>query len=157
MVIQIEQARTNPSVGTLVRLADALGISIGRLVDLTDQPSARVLRANDAVTLWTSARGGRAELVASTQAPPAVELWRWRLGAGDHYRADAHPPGTVEMILVGNGELSVVVGDDSYALETDDAIVFRADRSHSYAAGGDAMAEFTLVVSTPDPVSIHRL
>lgn len=33
MLIQIEQARTNPSLGTVVKIGDALGVSITTLLD----------------------------------------------------------------------------------------------------------------------------
>ena len=36
MLVQIEAARTNPSVGTLARIADAFGVTVARLL----QPAA---------------------------------------------------------------------------------------------------------------------
>ncbi|HEV3465223.1 MAG TPA: helix-turn-helix transcriptional regulator, partial [Actinomycetota bacterium] len=45
MLLQVEQARTNPSVATICRLATALGVSIASLVEAPEGPSARVVRA----------------------------------------------------------------------------------------------------------------
>src|SRR5215212_8674097 len=89
MLIRIEQARTNPSVGTLVRVADALGVSVAQLVDVVDAPLVRVVRAADAVPLWRSA-GGRGTLLVGSETPPVVELWDWQLAPGDRHGAEAH-------------------------------------------------------------------
>lgn len=43
MIIQIEQARTNPSVGTTVKLADALGVSIASLLDYEQGSPVRLV------------------------------------------------------------------------------------------------------------------
>src|SRR5262249_55328745 len=70
MVIQIEQDRTNPSVGTLTRIADALGASIAQLVEVTDAPAVRVVPAAEAVPLWRGRRGGVGG--APARPPPAA-------------------------------------------------------------------------------------
>src|SRR5437588_12639497 len=55
MVVQIEGARTNPSVGTLCRIADAFGVTVGRLLEPGTDRTVRVTAADQAPMLW---RGG---------------------------------------------------------------------------------------------------
>ncbi|MET7397672.1 helix-turn-helix transcriptional regulator, partial [Dactylosporangium sp. NPDC005572] len=38
MLVQIEGARTNPSIGTLCRIAESFGVSIGRLLEAAPEP-----------------------------------------------------------------------------------------------------------------------
>src|SRR6478735_9885519 len=57
MLIQIEQARTNPSIGTLCRLADAFGVSLAQLVELSAGATVRVVDAAEVVRLWEGADG----------------------------------------------------------------------------------------------------
>jgi transcriptional regulator with XRE-family HTH domain len=45
MLIQIEQGRTNPSVGTVVKVGDALGVSITTLLDFDQEPQVRLVPA----------------------------------------------------------------------------------------------------------------
>jgi transcriptional regulator with XRE-family HTH domain len=40
MLVQVEQAQTNPSIATLCKLANALGIALVTLVELTAGPRA---------------------------------------------------------------------------------------------------------------------
>ncbi len=42
--IEIEQARTNPSIGTVVKIGDALGVSITTLLDYEQGPKVRIVR-----------------------------------------------------------------------------------------------------------------
>ena len=149
MLIQIEQARTNPSVGTLVRVADALGVSVAQLVDVSDAPRIRVVRAEDAVPLWRSGAAGVGTLLAGTEAPPVVELWDWRLAPGDRHDAEAHAPGTTELLYVLAGDLTLTVADAVTTLGVGDTVVFRGDRAHVYANAGSADLRFVMAVSVP--------
>jgi transcriptional regulator with XRE-family HTH domain len=152
MLIQIEQARTNPSVGTLVRVADSLGVSVAQLVDVSDAPRVRVVRAADAVPLWRSSGPGGAgvgTLLVGTEAPPVVELWDWRLAPGDRHDAEAHTAGTTELLYVLDGELSLTVAGAVHTLGAGDAVVFRGDREHTYANAGSAELRFVMSVSVP--------
>ncbi|ETK31789.1 helix-turn-helix domain-containing protein [Microbispora sp. ATCC PTA-5024] len=148
MLIQIEQGRTNPSVNTLCRIADALGVTMGRLVEVSDTPVVRVVHAAEVVT-FTHPGGGSAKLLVGTDAPAILELWDWRLGPGEHHDGDAHPAGTREMLTVLEGELTLVVYGRSHVVGADEAVVFSADRPHRYANAGDAPLRFVMVVTEP--------
>jgi len=151
MVIQIEQARTNPSVATLVRLSDALGVSVAQLVDVADVPPVRVVRAAAAVPLWRSELGGVGTLLIGTEAPPVLELWDWRLAPGDRHEAEAHIAGTTELLYVLDGELTLTVEDAVHTLATGDAGVFRGDRPHAYANAGVEPLRFLMSVTSTPP------
>jgi transcriptional regulator with XRE-family HTH domain len=151
MVIQIEQARTNPSVATLVRIADALGVSIAQLVDVADAPAVRVIRAANAVPLWHSDRGGVGTLLVGTDAPPILELWDWRMAPGDRHEAEAHVAGTTELLFVVEGELALTVEGTVHELATGDSVVFRGDREHAYANQGVEALRFFMSVTTTPP------
>ncbi len=57
MLIQIEQARTNPSLGTVVKIGDALGISITTLLDYEQGPKVRIIPPEQVVRLWHTDAG----------------------------------------------------------------------------------------------------
>ena len=69
MVVNVEQGAANPSVGTLLRISDALGIGLPSLVASPRRKPLKVTRQGDGAVLWSSDRGGRGILVAGT-APP---------------------------------------------------------------------------------------
>src|SRR4051812_20947668 len=90
MVVNVEQGLANPSVGTLLRLSDALGVGLPALVERPAPKPWHVTRAGTGAPLWTSRAGGRGVLVAGTQPPDVVELWDWTLAAGDDHSSEAH-------------------------------------------------------------------
>ncbi|AWS46345.1 helix-turn-helix domain-containing protein [Streptosporangium sp. 'caverna'] len=148
MLVQVEQGRTNPSINTLTRIADALGVTVARIVDVSDTPVVRVVHSTD-VVVFPHGAASTARLLAGTDAPAILELWDWRLAPGDHHDGDAHPPGTREMLTVLEGRLTLSVYGGSHVVETDDAVVFSADRPHKYANEGDVPLRFMMVVTEP--------
>ncbi|GAA5042185.1 transcriptional regulator with XRE-family HTH domain [Thermocatellispora tengchongensis] len=153
MLVQVEQARTNPSVSTLARIADALGVTVARLVEVADTPVVRVVHAEDVVTFTHGP--GSARLLVGTDAPAILELWDWRLGPGQHHDGDAHPPGTREMLTVLEGELTLTVYGATHVIRTGEAVLFSADRPHVYANTADRDLRFIMVVTEPAATPDH--
>ena len=150
MLVQIEQAQTNPSIATLCKLANALGVALPRLVELDDEPEVRRVARDDIAWLWRGrSRVSAAGLVAGIDAPVPVELWEWRIGPRDGYDALAHPAGTREIIYVLEGAATISVGGVDLSLATGEAAVFRADRPHRYASAGGVATRFVMVVTEP--------
>lgn len=149
MLINVEQGTANPSVTTLLRLSDALGIGLQALVAVTQTKPVKVVRANTAPALWTGEGGGRGVLLAGTTPPDILELWDWTLAPGDRHDSEAHVRGTKEILQVREGAVTVTVSDQSEVLAVDDAISFDSDVPHSYANEGTVPARFSLTVFEP--------
>ncbi len=157
MLVQIEQAQTNPSIATLCKLANALGVALQRLVEVADEPEVRRVSRNDVAWLWKGrSRGSAAGLVAGIESPVPVELWDWRIGPRDGYDAVAHPPGTREIVHVLEGTARISVGGVDLSVAAGEAAVFRADRPHRYAAAGGRATRFIMVVTEPIPPPADR-
>lgn len=149
MIIQIEQARTNPSVGTTVKLADALGVSITTLLDYEKGPQVRVVPPEQAVRLWSTEAGSSTTLLVGTEARGPLEMWHWRLAPGDGSASDPHPAGTVEMLHVTAGELTLVVDGTEYPVPAGTSVSFEAATPHAYRNDGTEPVEMTMAVSVP--------
>lgn len=149
MVVNVEQGAANPSVGTLLKISDALGVGLPALVELPQPKPMRVTRHGDGAALWSSESGGRGVLVAGTEPPDVVELWDWTLAPGDHHMSEAHTPGTKELVQVQQGTIIIKVADQSVTLDAGDAVAFPSDVIHSYANAGPQTARFTLTVFEP--------
>jgi DNA-binding XRE family transcriptional regulator len=132
MLVNVEQGTTNPSIATLLRLSDSLGIGLPALVDVATGQAMLVRRSTDMTPMWTSPNGGQAVMVAGTQAPNVVELWDWTLGPGDIHTSQAHARGTRELIAVLQGTLRLRLGDREELLKTGDSATFDADSDHAY-------------------------
>ncbi|MBO0677576.1 helix-turn-helix transcriptional regulator [Mycolicibacterium sp. S2-37] len=149
MVVSVEQGTVNPSVGTLLRLGDALGVGLPALVEAPQTRAVKITRAGDGAELWRGNAGGRGVLVAGTAPPNIVELWDWTLHTSDRHVSEAHSPGTEELVHVIAGSLTVEVGDESIDLEVGDAMSLPGDVSHAYANASGEPARFSLAVFEP--------
>jgi transcriptional regulator with XRE-family HTH domain len=150
MLVSIEQGSANPSIATLLRVSDALGIGLPALVNMDRSSRLRVTRAGTAPVLWRGKAGGRAVLVAGTEPPEVTELWDWTLGPGESHSSEPHPAGTRELLLVLDGQVALSVGQHAEVLGTGDSASFAGDLAHAYANAGSArMARFALTVFEP--------
>lgn len=156
MVVSVEHGEVNPSVGTLLRLSDALGVGLPALVEPPEARPVKVTRAGEGAQLWSGAAGGRGVLVAGTTPPDVVELWDWSLGPGDRHTSEAHAAGTEELIHVLEGAISVDVGDEVITLQAGDALAFPGDVDHGYANPHDVPARFALTVFEPGVGTAQR-
>ncbi|WP_345061336.1 XRE family transcriptional regulator [Leifsonia kafniensis] len=157
MVVNVEQGAMNPSIGTLLRLSDALGVGLPALVEPPHRERARLTRAGDGAALWKGSAGGQGVLVAGTEPPDVVELWDWRLAPGEEHESEAHSQGTRELLQVHEGALVVTVADDAFTLAPGDALAFMGDEEHSYSNPGDVLTRFSLTVYEPGVGSGHRV
>lgn len=149
MVVQIEAARTNPSVGTLCRIADAFGVTVARLLEPGERRRIHVGAAADAPMLWRGGFGGYARLLRGTNEPDFVELWEWVLQPSDRYSSPDHAPGTRELLHVLSGELTVTVDAIDHVVGEGDTLDFVADAAHEYRNGATEPARIMMVVVMP--------
>ncbi len=149
MLVTVEQGAANPSVGTLLKLSEALGVGLPVLVEPPTRGAATVTRAGSGAVLWSGDHGGRGVLLASATLPDAFELWEWTLEAGERHDSEAHTPGTRELLQVLEGALSVTVDGDVHELTAGDAVAFAGDVAHAYAAAASDRVRFTLAVYEP--------
>lgn len=149
MLVKVEQGEANPSVGTLLRISDALGMGLPGLVEAAHRSLVRVTRRGEGAVLWSSAAGGQGVLVSGTGPPDVVELWEWTLAPGDRHASEAHTPGTKELLAVVRGAIVVDVAGESVTLRSGDALAFPGDVAHSYANPSRRGAAFSLAVFEP--------
>ena len=151
MVVQMEQGRANPSIGTLCRLAAGLGVSVTDLLAESDVPSGAVQRvgADEAKTLWMGPKGGSAVLRVGSQGPDMLELWNWCLYPGERYESRAHGVGTTELLYVDSGVLGIEADGKIHELTVGDCARALTDRPHAFACVGKKKTTFSMMVYEP--------
>lgn len=148
-VVSIEQGSTNVSITLLLRISTCLGVGLASLLSEPKRDSLGVVRASSHTASWSSAQGGSAHLVASTDKPEIFELWDWVLGPGDNYVSEAHSEGTHELIHVISGSLTLTVDGITQILNPGDSASYSATKAHAYANASGDSARFSLSVLQP--------
>lgn len=149
MLVQIEGARTNPSVGTLCRLAEAFGVTVTRLLEPAAERTVHITDAEAAPSLWRGGYGGFSRLLGGVNEPAFVELWEWQLAPRDAHPSAEHAPGTRELLHVLDGAVTLSIDGTDYTAEAGQTLQFRADRAHTYRNDGPVATRLVMVVVIP--------
>jgi len=149
VLVSLEQERSNPNLATLARIADAFGVPVTRMLEVSDEPVVRITGPEQARVLWQGPAGGTGMIVAATEPPWAVELWRWRLQPGERFGGDAHTPASKEMAWVESGTITLTVAGRRYEVAAPRCARFPGSLPHSYANEGPDPAVITMISVVP--------
>ncbi|MGH9290629.1 MAG: helix-turn-helix domain-containing protein [Acidimicrobiales bacterium] len=150
MLVHVEGARTNPSLGTMCKIAETLGVSLAALVELHEAPLVRVVQPAETARLWAGLQGSSGDLLVGSDERDHIEMWRWTLAPGDRHASEAHVDGTREMLHVVDGTLSLEVDGVAHTVAAGGAALFHADRPHAYGNDRKRPVRFVMLVLQPD-------
>ncbi|MET9423871.1 MULTISPECIES: XRE family transcriptional regulator [unclassified Streptomyces] len=148
-LVGLEKAQGNPNFGTLVRLADTLGVSVSALMEGSPEGRVRVVTADAVAPLWTGAQGSEARLMLTTSGPAPVEVWRWQLEPGEEYPSHPHQAGVVETVSVTSGRMTLVVDGTEHIVESGQTATFDGDAPHTYRGSGTGTCHLIMTVHLP--------
>ena len=132
MLSQVELGYSAPTINVMWRIARALEVPFGALLATDPRDGVQVLRAAEARRLTSHDGAFSSRALFPTDASRRSELYEIRLRGRGFERASAHAPGTTQNLVVNAGRVVIAVGGESFALERGDALLFAADREHSY-------------------------
>ncbi|MBO1256892.1 helix-turn-helix transcriptional regulator [Alteromonas sp. 5E99-2] len=120
---RLEQGNGNPTIDTLWRLANTLGLPFGELV----------------VPLTTSIGedGLEIRLIERGRSTPNVDAYWMSFAPHVLRKAEAHSSGTTETIHVISGELTVGVEGELQKLRAGECKTFESDKAHCYQSFED--------------------
>lgn len=147
MLVEIEKGSANPSIATLCRAATALGVSVADFVGVAASVPIRIVPPEDASTLWRGPKGGSAILLVGTHGPDEIELWRWTLFPGEVFRSPGHSPGTLELLNVETGELTLKLTDSEHLVQAGSSVLARTEDKHAYLNRGKKELRFVMAVA----------
>ncbi|WP_326522523.1 helix-turn-helix domain-containing protein [Archangium lipolyticum] len=152
MLGQIELGQSAPTINVIWKIARALGIPFSALISTTAQSGTRLMRASQAKRLASHDGSFSSRALFPFDEPRRVEFYELRLAAHAVEQADAHPPGTLENLVVTMGTVEIDRGDEHHVLAAGDAIVFEADVPHVYRNPGNVDAVMYLVMTYAETV-----
>lgn len=147
MLGQIELGQSTPTINVLWKIARALGVPFSALISQANSPVTTVMHAARARILRSHDGGFSSRALFPMDRQRNVEFYELRLAPHALEEADAHPPGTVENLVVTAGTVEITAGGERRVLDTGDAILFDADSPHSYRNPGSTEAVMYLVMT----------
>jgi transcriptional regulator with XRE-family HTH domain len=156
MVSQIERGLASPSIRSLRKLGDALGVPISWFFHANaNRPSAeisRIVRREDRRQLRLPTVGSTVDLVTMELLTPdlsgEIELLLMTLEPGFH-SGPAHQHRGDEAGLVLTGSLELWVGEDRFIVNQGDSFRFSSSDPHRYANASERTTQIVWALSPP--------
>ncbi len=152
----LEHGRGTPTIAVVWRVALALEVPFAALTSSFRLPGTSVLRAERAKILRSRDGHFSSRALFPPDAERRVEFYELRLAPRSVEESEAHPPGTLENLVVTEGALEVSFAQRTHRLGTGDAIQFEADLPHVYANPGPVETRMYLVMTYADEGEAER-
>ena len=147
MLSQIEQDKVNPTVAVVLKVAGALQVTVGELVDVAArQDILRTIYSREKAYTFRSDHQCTIRTLSPLSLEKAIEFYRLTLEPGGELVSEPHFPGTEEMLHVAKGRLAVTSGDETGQVGKGDSIHYRADLPHALRNVGKGRAEVYMIV-----------
>jgi quercetin dioxygenase-like cupin family protein len=144
-VTHIESGSGNPSLRNLIKVADALRVSIEELL-ARPRTEVQLTRSVDLSSV-TRSRGAARITQILPDPISGMSIERVEIEAGGRLVGAPHVQNSKEYITVVSGGLEISVAGQTHRLKTGDVIAFPGDQPHRYVSVGRGRVRFLSVVA----------
>lgn len=131
IISQIERNETNPTLATIWRLAQALDVSIERVLQTTeDAPFLDKMTKADTPILHSDDGKCRLTIIGWIKTVEWLQCYDFYADPGGVLESEAHQRGSVESLSVLEGELEVEVAGVKENVKAGETLRYRCDRPH---------------------------
>jgi XRE family transcriptional regulator, regulator of sulfur utilization len=149
MLSQIERNQANPTVAVVWRLANALGVPLGQLLDGERPALPSITTVAGHATPSLRSPDGKCELriLGPIELAGQFEWYELTVQPGGRLESEAHEPGSREHLTVlGDGSLQVRSGTDVSTLQANETARYVVDVPHSISNPTSAVVHALMVV-----------
>lgn len=147
-ISQLERDRTAPSLASIARICDALGVRLSHIFE--QEPAPALVRRDERPAV--DGRGATENHLLSSRDEPRFQAIESELapgaGAGDELNS---LPGEMEFVYVLEGELELQVGDETHVLGEGDALTYPLAKPHTWRNPSQNDPARVLWVAVPNP------
>ncbi|HEY5856968.1 MAG TPA: XRE family transcriptional regulator [Aldersonia sp.] len=137
-LFKVERGRTNPTLETMVAIADTFGVAVQDLIKVADRATVDVVRPGEGQNISDDASIGyilRKQVIGAGTLEVHAQVFR----DGKSEVSASHGAGAREHVLVRCGSIQVGPVGQEVVVEEGDYVTYPADRPHRWqAVGGDA-------------------
>ena len=146
IISQIERNETNPTLATIWRLAQALDVSIERVLQgADDEPFVDRTSKGDTPILTSDDGKCRLSIIGWIKTVEWLQWYEFSADPGGVLESDAHQRGSIECLSVRDGELEVEVAGVVEKAKAGETLRYRCDRPHTIRNVSSKPAQATMV------------
>jgi len=147
MISQIEKNESNPTLATITRLSQALGLTVENMLSFRPEGSALVEKAaRQDIPLIQSEDGlCTLRIIGWIETVEYAQWYDFTAEVGGVLESSPHPDGSVENLSIIEGELEISIGHEVWRGKAGETLRYRADRPHKITNIGGGRARATMV------------
>lgn len=146
IISQIERNETNPTLATIWRLAQALDVSIEKMLQRSDdEPFVEKTSRGDTPLLLSDDGKCRLDITGWIKTVDWLQWYDFHAEPGGVLESDPHQRGSIESLSVLEGELEVEVAGVVEKAGPGETLRYRCDRHHIIRNKTDRPAHATMV------------
>jgi transcriptional regulator with XRE-family HTH domain len=148
IISQIERNETNPTIATVLKLADALGVSPEQLLARAAAQPAIIQHQKraDIPVLFSEDGKCRLFIIGALELVEHVQWYDFHAEPGGVLASDPHQPGCTEHLHVLRGEIEVACGVETRRVRAGESLRYRGDLPHVLRNVGNEPAHATMVL-----------
>jgi transcriptional regulator with XRE-family HTH domain len=145
LISQVEHSQVTPSIGSLERIAMALGVSLGQFFAEPKHSTVALVRASARPQLTSTWSSVSIEALGSLDGSGTLEPVMLIMAPGGRSGLFPAMPGGEKFALLVEGEVRLTLGDKVHILRTGDAITFVPATPHHWENSSAGPAQVVLV------------
>jgi transcriptional regulator with XRE-family HTH domain len=147
---RIERGQKSPSIGTLLKIAEALDVQVGHLFGETTANSITIVRHNENIDVSAIPGAPLTQAILPASGGRRISAFLFEPGTERESRHTEHPGD--ELLYVLQGSVEVIFSDRVVQLDAGDCIHFDGHLRHQVRRVGKKTPRVLLIV-TQDPAS----
>ncbi|MGG1688067.1 helix-turn-helix domain-containing protein [Pseudalkalibacillus sp. NRS-1564] len=151
MLAQIERGASNPTVNTLWKIANGLGVSFTAFID-EEQPVIKKVNRSEIEPLIEES--GKMKVVPLFPMEPgkSFETFYIELEPGCDYHSNPHPDGVEEYLFIEEGSMTLEVDTQSYIISSGESLRFTANYPHYYRNPYSESCKAMMIIHYPSSI-----
>lgn len=145
MLGQIERGESTPSVATLWKISTGMKISFTSLMR-EEENELKIIDNTSVVPLTNDGDLFKLYPVFPFEAGRNFEILHIEMKPGAESISLPHDSGTEEFVLVYEGEMTLVVGEEMLHIHKGQSIRYKADQKHGYVNHSHKMVSLCMVI-----------
>jgi transcriptional regulator with XRE-family HTH domain len=146
LISQVEHGQVMPSIGSLERIAMALGVSLGKFFAEPDTHAVGLVRASARQKLTSTWSPVSIEALGPMDGSGRLEAVMMTMAPGGRSGTYPATDGRETFAFIVEGDVTLTLGDEVYRLGTGDAMTFAPAQPHRWENPGAGIARVLLVV-----------
>jgi transcriptional regulator with XRE-family HTH domain len=146
-ISQVENGQVSPSIASLERIADLLGIGLAGFFNAASSGGNQVVQFKDRQKLHSSWSRARIEALGPMGGPNGLDAVMITLSPGGRSGKSPAAHSGEEFAFIFAGRIVLTLGSETHELHRGDAVTFSSETPHLWENRSSGIAEIVIVSS----------